>query len=160
MPDLPDMEPVEPLPVQMRWVPVLGARIARMFLAGANFVEELGTALEDMLQPSAWAVDEEQACKRLAQLERLLRSPLGACLHPSLSPLSPLSSLSLLSHLRSFGLLRVPCVLRGFRLPFAWARFLALDMDGGPKRRSLRGHSDALERLKPPAFTSRDIFLH
>ncbi|CAJ1337072.1 unnamed protein product [Effrenium voratum] len=92
VPDLPDMEPVEPLPVQMRW--------------------ELGTALEDMLQPSAWAVDEEQACKRLAQLERLLRSPLG------------------------------------FRLPFAWARFLALDMDGGPKRRSLRGHSDALERLK------------
>eukprot|EP00438_Fugacium_kawagutii_P027723 Skav222572 [mRNA] locus=scaffold791:237136:246432:+ [translate_table: standard] len=36
----------------------------------------------------------------------------------------------------------------GFQLPFPWSSFLALDIDGGPKRRSRRGQSDAVERLR------------
>ncbi|CAK8997394.1 unnamed protein product [Durusdinium trenchii] len=36
----------------------------------------------------------------------------------------------------------------GFRLPFQWSSFLALEVDGGPKRRSRRGQSDALEHLR------------
>ena len=36
----------------------------------------------------------------------------------------------------------------GFCLPFSWSSFMALDLDGGPKRRSRRGQSDALERLR------------
>eukprot|EP00435_Cladocopium_sp_Y103_P015859 s435_g3.t3 len=36
----------------------------------------------------------------------------------------------------------------GFLLPFSWSSFLALDVDGGPKRRSRRGESDALLRLR------------
>ncbi len=39
-------------------------------------------------------------------------------------------------------------VLWGFWLPFSWSSFVALDLDGGPKRRSRRGQSDALERLR------------
>lgn len=36
----------------------------------------------------------------------------------------------------------------GFLLPFSWSSFLALDVDCGPKRRSRRGESDALLRLR------------